>query len=39
MDEKDVVPITSRDLLVKLGPSAVAYLAGGGWNGCLIGEL
>ena len=30
MDEKDLVPITPRDVLVKLGTSAVAYLAGGG---------
>ena len=29
MDENDLVPITPRDVLVKLGTSAVAHLAGG----------
>ena len=29
MDENDLVPITPREVLVKLGTSAVAHLAGG----------
>ena len=29
MDENDLVPITPRDVLVKLGTSAIAHLAGG----------
>ena len=29
MDEKDAIPIVSRDVLVKQGISAVIYLAGG----------
>jgi hypothetical protein len=29
MDEKELIPITPREVLVKLGTSAVAHLAGG----------
>jgi len=29
MDEKELIPITPRDVLVKLGTTAVAHLAGG----------
>jgi hypothetical protein len=29
MDEKELIPITPRDVLVKLGTSAIAHLAGG----------
>ena len=29
MDEKDLIPITPREVLVKLGTSAVAHLGGG----------